>query len=241
MFLKTVFFVLSVNYVAVTFAQSNGTRSMFDLKSDDPTISFVRPESSASASTLQDDRFPKRQFNIGGTAPFISPLSVNPQLNQLNPQLLAPVNPVSPAVAPLSLSNAIGYTTSPFTLYSAPGFEKPNCLGNPAGMYGSPTYNCQVYYICQTDGRLDAMPCAAGTKFNNYLGVCDWPEKVDANCNPLFTDVYNSNSLYQTPLLSSQYQTLSAPYRLQDYYPYNSLSGASFYQTPRYSPGYRRY
>jgi hypothetical protein len=46
-------------------------------------------------------------------------------------------------------------------------------------MYGSPTYDCQVFFICQADGRLDPMPCPQGTRFNNYLGVCDWPQKVN--------------------------------------------------------------
>lgn len=52
------------------------------------------------------------------------------------------------------------------------------CYGRPAGYYGDASYDCKTFQVCQSDGRLDTMYCPPYTRFNNYLGVCDWHFKV---------------------------------------------------------------
>jgi hypothetical protein len=67
------------------------------------------------------------------------------------------------------------------------------CYGRPAGMYGDASYDCKTFQVCQADGRLDTLYCPPYTRFNNYLGVCDWHFKVDSYCNPLYKEEYNNN------------------------------------------------
>lgn len=45
-------------------------------------------------------------------------------------------------------------------------------------MTGNVDYDCKTYSVCQADGRLDILYCPPYTRFNNYLGVCDWHFKV---------------------------------------------------------------
>ncbi|GAU88801.1 hypothetical protein RvY_01435 [Ramazzottius varieornatus] len=122
-----------------------------------------------------------------------------------------------------------------FSPISVP-YSRPDCLGHPPGMYGSPTYGCQVFFICQSDGRLDPMPCPQGTRFNNYLGVCDWPSKVDANCNPIYSENYERYgalaTLYGSDPLNSQYLQFS-----QFQQPGYGARNVPQQQFPRYSGG----
>jgi len=64
------------------------------------------------------------------------------------------------------------------------GFE---CAGKKPAFYGDAKQDCKVFYICQSDGRTDTFRCPKWTRFNNYLGICDWHFKVDNGCNPLDT------------------------------------------------------
>ncbi|XP_055338724.1 keratin-associated protein 6-2-like [Paramacrobiotus metropolitanus] len=64
------------------------------------------------------------------------------------------------------------------------GFE---CAGKKPAFYGDSKQDCKVFYICQSDGRTDTFRCPKWTRFNNYLGICDWHFKVDNGCNPLDT------------------------------------------------------
>uniref|UniRef100_T1KU67 Chitin-binding type-2 domain-containing protein n=1 Tax=Tetranychus urticae TaxID=32264 RepID=T1KU67_TETUR len=42
------------------------------------------------------------------------------------------------------------------------------------GYYGDVETKCQVFHICQSDGRQDDFICPIGTVFNQMLFVCDW-------------------------------------------------------------------
>ncbi|XP_055356128.1 uncharacterized protein LOC129601355 [Paramacrobiotus metropolitanus] len=60
------------------------------------------------------------------------------------------------------------------------------CARMKAGSYGNPHYECVIYHVCQSDGdivRYDTLPCPQGLKFNDRVGVCDWPYNVDDQCN----------------------------------------------------------
>ncbi|GAU94797.1 hypothetical protein RvY_06509 [Ramazzottius varieornatus] len=80
---------------------------------------------------------------------------------------------------------------------SAYGF---NCYGKPPALYGDANYDCRIFHVCQADGRGDTLHCPKDTKFNNYLGVCDWEFKIDRTCMPLYKEEQYSaaNSGYES-------------------------------------------
>ncbi|KAL7648915.1 UNVERIFIED_CONTAM: hypothetical protein RMT77_000850 [Armadillidium vulgare] len=45
---------------------------------------------------------------------------------------------------------------------------------------------CQVFHICQEDGRLDSFLCPNGTLFNQKYFVCDWWYNVDCSSSAQF-------------------------------------------------------
>ncbi|XP_042856833.1 uncharacterized protein LOC122243357 isoform X2 [Penaeus japonicus] len=50
----------------------------------------------------------------------------------------------------------------------------------------APQAGCQVFHICQFDGRQDAFLCPNGTIFNQQYFVCDWWFNVDCAANEQF-------------------------------------------------------
>nr|XP_027210945.1 uncharacterized protein LOC113804280 isoform X11 [Penaeus vannamei] len=82
----------------------------------------------------------------------------------------------------------------------------------------APEAGCQVFHICQFDGRQDAFLCPNGTLFNQQYFVCDWWFNVDCAASAQFRslnadigkipedaaasvrdDVVAPNQLYGTP------------------------------------------
>ncbi|XP_035223761.1 collagen alpha-1(I) chain-like [Stegodyphus dumicola] len=59
------------------------------------------------------------------------------------------------------------YNTVPATSFDCKQQEYP-------GYYGDPAAQCQVFHICQSDGRHDSFLCPLGTIFNQQYFVCDW-------------------------------------------------------------------
>ncbi|XP_064475410.1 uncharacterized protein LOC135389277 [Ornithodoros turicata] len=59
-----------------------------------------------------------------------------------------------------------------------------------AGYFADVEARCQVFHICQEDGRHDKFLCPVGTIFNQKYFVCDWWKNVD--CNEA-TSYYNLN------------------------------------------------
>ncbi|GAU88803.1 hypothetical protein RvY_01436-2 [Ramazzottius varieornatus] len=51
------------------------------------------------------------------------------------------------------------------------------------GYYGDPLYDCRIFHVCHLSGQATFF-CPALTKFNNYLQICDWEQKIDKNCEP---------------------------------------------------------
>jgi len=75
------------------------------------------------------------------------------------------------------------------------------------GYYADVEARCQVFHICQPDGRANAFICPNGTLFNQQFFVCDWWYNV--NCKGsvafyslnalLYGGVYaNTNAAYKT-------------------------------------------
>ncbi|XP_071522336.1 uncharacterized protein [Panulirus ornatus] len=48
---------------------------------------------------------------------------------------------------------------------------------------------CQVFHICQLDGRLDSFLCPNGTVFNQQYFVCDWWYNVDCSASEQYFDL----------------------------------------------------
>ncbi|XP_042222245.1 U-scoloptoxin(01)-Er1a-like, partial [Homarus americanus] len=48
------------------------------------------------------------------------------------------------------------------------------CVGLLPGYYADTQSGCQVFHICQQDGRLNSFLCPVGTIFNQQFFVCDW-------------------------------------------------------------------
>ncbi|XP_068233976.1 uncharacterized protein [Palaemon carinicauda] len=49
--------------------------------------------------------------------------------------------------------------------------------------------SCQVFHICQRDGRFDSFLCPNGTVFNQRFFVCDWWFNVDCAASDMFTSL----------------------------------------------------
>ncbi|RXG56635.1 hypothetical protein Avbf_15252 [Armadillidium vulgare] len=64
--------------------------------------------------------------------------------------------------------------------------------GSLVGYYADvdPKAACQVFHICQEDGRHDSFLCPIGTLFNQKYFVCDWWYNVDCNRS---TEFYSLN------------------------------------------------
>ncbi|KAH7947691.1 hypothetical protein HPB52_015159 [Rhipicephalus sanguineus] len=60
-----------------------------------------------------------------------------------------------------------------------------------AGYYGDMDAQCQVFHICQEDGRHDAFLCPNGTVFNQRFFVCDWWYNFECDETP---SLYHLNS-----------------------------------------------
>ncbi|RWS08179.1 glycine-rich cell wall structural protein 1.8-like protein [Dinothrombium tinctorium] len=60
------------------------------------------------------------------------------------------------------------------------------------GYYGDPETKCQIFHICQADGRQDSFVCPIGTMFNQQLFVCDWWNNVRCDQTAQFYEL-NSN------------------------------------------------
>ncbi|XP_023215933.1 uncharacterized transmembrane protein DDB_G0289901-like, partial [Centruroides sculpturatus] len=63
------------------------------------------------------------------------------------------------------------------------------------GYYGDVEARCQVFHICQADGRLDSFLCPVGTIFNQKYFVCDWWNKFKCEDTPNYYQL-NAN-LYE--------------------------------------------
>ncbi|RWS12301.1 hypothetical protein B4U79_00244 [Dinothrombium tinctorium] len=54
------------------------------------------------------------------------------------------------------------------------------------GYYADVSSGCQVYHVCQRDGRQDAFLCPNGTLFNQKLLTCDFWNLVDCSTSPSY-------------------------------------------------------
>jgi hypothetical protein len=49
-----------------------------------------------------------------------------------------------------------------------------DCNNRPLGFYADTEFNCQIFHMCDEDGRRIPYICANDTAFNQQYRVCDW-------------------------------------------------------------------
>ncbi|XP_042856839.1 uncharacterized protein LOC122243360 [Penaeus japonicus] len=62
----------------------------------------------------------------------------------------------------------------PYTGFSCAGLEYP-------GHYADYRARCQVYHVCEKDGRHSSFLCPNGTVFSQWYSVCDWWYNVECD------------------------------------------------------------
>ncbi|XP_018010510.1 U-scoloptoxin(01)-Er1a isoform X2 [Hyalella azteca] len=62
-----------------------------------------------------------------------------------------------------------------------------DCTDRPVGFYADQEFNCQLFHMCDEDGRRIPHMCANDTAFNQEYRICDWASNVDCdNANQWF-------------------------------------------------------
>lgn len=52
------------------------------------------------------------------------------------------------------------------------------------GFYADPQAQCQLFHLCQADGRTSSYLCPIGTLFSQQYFVCDWWFNVECSQSP---------------------------------------------------------
>ncbi|EEB10321.1 conserved hypothetical protein [Pediculus humanus corporis] len=64
------------------------------------------------------------------------------------------------------------------------GREKKWRLKGAVGFYADVEHHCQIFHMCDEDGRRIPYICANDTSFNQKYRICDWEYNFDcANSN----------------------------------------------------------
>ncbi|KZS03703.1 Uncharacterized protein APZ42_033486 [Daphnia magna] len=85
--------------------------------------------------------------------------------------------------------------------------------GNP-GYFADTEGLCQVFHICQIDGRHDSFLCPNGTLFNQKHFVCDWWYNVDCAAAP---SLYILNEVFRQQQLSGWEQANVHPHSVNKF------------------------
>ncbi|GAB6022189.1 hypothetical protein CHUAL_006324 [Chamberlinius hualienensis] len=78
--------------------------------------------------------------------------------------------------AAVSVQNCLGKAVEiPWSAY-----YKFSCTNRRPGFYADKNKACEVFYRCvKDDPRTFTFSCGPGTKFNEKINACDWPQNVD--------------------------------------------------------------
>ncbi|XP_063591978.1 U-scoloptoxin(01)-Er1a-like [Penaeus indicus] len=107
------------------------------------------------------------------------PVSTSPRPRTPSP----PWPPTSPAEASLARTTP-SWPPSPTPASPARNRKFPGYYADTA-----PEAGCQVFHICQFDGRHDSFLCPNGTIFNQQYFVCDWWFNVDCAASEQFVSL----------------------------------------------------
>jgi hypothetical protein len=84
----------------------------------------------------------------------------------------------------------------------------------PGGYYADQDSQCQVFHVCQNDGRMDTFLCPNGTIFSQQHFVCVWWWQVDCSLSRSFyslNDAIYCNSMTLPAAVSSDTQPMGSP------------------------------
>lgn len=56
-----------------------------------------------------------------------------------------------------------------------------DCSDRPVGFYADQEFNCQIFHMCDEDGRRIPYMCANDTAFNQEFRICDWQYNFDCS------------------------------------------------------------
>uniref|UniRef100_T1J4M3 Chitin-binding type-2 domain-containing protein n=1 Tax=Strigamia maritima TaxID=126957 RepID=T1J4M3_STRMM len=109
---------------------------------------------------------------------------IESKIDYYQPNYLSPHHPDGYGIHGIAGTDYPNYNKVPEINFQCSNMQYP-------GYYGIVETRCQVFLICQADGRQDSFLCPNGTIFNQKYFVCDWWYHVDCNDSPNF---YHLNS-----------------------------------------------
>ena len=59
-----------------------------------------------------------------------------------------------------------------------------DCTGRSIGFYADLEFDCQIFHLCDAQGRRVPYMCDKNTAFNQKFRVCDWAYNVDCEAAP---------------------------------------------------------
>ena len=63
-----------------------------------------------------------------------------------------------------------------------------DCTGRSIGFYADLEFDCQIFHLCDAQGRRVPYMCDKNTAFNQKFRVCDWAYNVDCEASPYWCD-----------------------------------------------------
>ncbi|KAI8111081.1 hypothetical protein M9434_004654 [Picochlorum sp. BPE23] len=119
------------------------------------------------------------------TPPSPNPPSPNPPLP--NPPSPNPPSPNPPSPNPPSPNPPSPNSPSPEQSSNPSTPEEEFCFdklqsGGQYGYYADESSDCSKFYRCEASGSWH-MDCPVGTRFNQKISNCDWPQNVDCGTN----------------------------------------------------------
>ncbi|XP_028967345.1 uncharacterized protein LOC100904950 [Galendromus occidentalis] len=193
---------------------------------------YARPELPDEEDTVSWDDQPAYR----PTNPPQRNTNLLPQARQPRPQptpapVLRPTQRPAPAPAPAPqpghggddyddpanwrLEDSIpGKPESDYPTYSTIPQTSFDCKGQAPGYYADTEARCQVFHVCEADGKKNSFLCPVGTIFNQRYFVCDWWANVDCQSSSSYFGL--NNDLYkeeprQTPRPAPVPAPLPAP------------------------------
>ncbi|CAH1364402.1 hypothetical protein MTP99_000782 [Tenebrio molitor] len=59
-----------------------------------------------------------------------------------------------------------------------------DCSNRAIGFYADVEYDCQIFHMCDPEGRRIPHSCANDTSFNQEYRICDWENNFDCSEAP---------------------------------------------------------
>jgi hypothetical protein len=79
-----------------------------------------------------------------------------------------------------------------------------DCTDKAIGFYADLEFDCQIFHMCDEDGRRIPYMCGNETSFNQRFRVCDWSYNVDCQDSPNW--YYLNDLTYRTDPPKEKYE-----------------------------------